>query len=93
MAANPAAPVPNPVRLSDAEILIEILALLKGALWSGAVDEYSTRKIAGLFVQQGLLAADHDQVDLRKAIGDMIQRLRSAAGKYDSSPSALPLPP
>ena len=79
------------MRLSDAEILIEILAILERALWGGSVDAWNATKIAELFVQQGLLDANHDQRDLRKAIGNMNQRLRYATGEYDRPPPAVPL--
>lgn len=51
----------------------------QGAIWGGSLDEWTTGKVAERFVQQGLLAAGHDQHDLRQAIGDMNQRLRYAA--------------
>ena len=53
----------------------------------------TTGKVAERFVQEGLLDADHDQRDLRQAIGDMNQRIRYAAGEYDTPPSPIPLPP
>lgn len=93
MATDPAVPVPNPVQLCDAEVLIGILAILEGAIWGGSLDEWTTGKVAERFVQQGLLAANHDQRHLRQAIGDMNQRLRYAAGEYDSPPPSIPLPP
>jgi hypothetical protein len=58
-----------------------------------AASTQTTSKIAERFVQQGLLAADHDQLDLRQAINDLNQRLRHAAGEYDSRPPSIPLPP
>ena len=93
MATDPAVPVPNPVRRTDVEVLIGILAILEGALWGGSVDGWNTDRIADRFVQRGLLAADHDQRDLRQAVSDMNQRLRYAAGEYDSPPEPVPLPP
>ena len=54
--------------------------------------EQTTSKVAGRFVQQGLLGADDDQRDLRQAISDMNQRIRYAAGEYDTPPSSVPLP-
>ncbi len=86
MATDPAAPVPNPVQHSDVAVLIGILAILEGAIWADSLDARTTSKVAERFVQQGLLAADHDQRDLRLAIGDLNQRLRYAAGEYDSPP-------
>jgi hypothetical protein len=93
MASNPAAPVPNPVQIRDATILIGILAILEGRIWAGQLDEGTTSKVAERYVQQGLLGADHDQHDLRQAIGDMNQRIRYAAGEYDTAPPSIPLPP
>jgi hypothetical protein len=93
MATDPAVPVPDPVQHCDAEVLIGVLAILEGAIWSGDLDERTVSKVAERFVQQGLLAADHDRRDLRQAINDMNQRLRYAAGEYDSPPSSIPLPP
>jgi hypothetical protein len=93
MATDPAVPVPNPVQHCDAEVLIGVLAILEGAIWAGELNEQTTSKVAERFVQQGLLAADHDQRDLRQAINDMNQRLRYAAGEYDSPPPPIPLPP
>jgi len=93
MATDAAVPVPNPVQHGDAEVLIGILAILEGAIWGGSVDARTTGKVAQRFVQQGLLSADHDQRDLRQAIGDMNQRLRYAAGEYDNPPPSVPLPP
>jgi hypothetical protein len=93
MATDSAAPVPNPVRLSDAGVLIGILAILEGAIWSGILDDEITGRVAQRFVAQGLLAAGHDQRGLRQAIADLNQRIRYAAGEYDSPPPSIPLPP
>jgi hypothetical protein len=93
MATDPAVPVPNPVQHCDATVLTGVLAILEGAIWAGDLNEQTTSKIAGRFVQQGLLAADHDQRDLRQAINDLNHRLRYAAGEYDSPPPPIPLPP
>jgi hypothetical protein len=43
--------------------------------------------------QEGLLAGDYDQRDLRQALGDLNQRLRYAAGDYDSPPESIQSPP
>jgi hypothetical protein len=88
-----AAPVPNPVQHRDAEVLTGILAILEGAIWGSSLDARAADKIAERFVHQGLLAAGHDQRDLRQAIGDMNQRLRHATGEYNSPPPPVPLPP
>jgi hypothetical protein len=93
MATDPAVPAPNPVQHRDANVLIGVLADLEGAIWADDLNEQITIKVAERFVQQGLLAADHDQRDLRQAINDMNQRLRYAAGEYDSPPTPIPLPP
>jgi hypothetical protein len=93
MATDPAVPVPNPVQHRDAEVLIGILAILEGAIWGGSLDAWTTSKVAERFVQQGLLAAGHDEHELRQAINDMNQRLRYAAGEYGSLPPSVPLPP
>jgi hypothetical protein len=93
MATNLAAPVPNPVQRGDANVLIGILAILEGVIWGGQLDEQITSKVAERFVQQGLLDADYDQPALRQAISDMNQRIRYAAGEYDTPPSSVPLPP
>jgi hypothetical protein len=66
---------------------------LEGAIWVGQLDERTTGKVADRFVRQGLLGADHDQRDLRQVISDMNQRIRYAAGEYDTPPSPIPLPP
>ena len=93
MATDSAVPVPNPVQLRDAGVLIGILAILEGAIWSGSLDGEITGKVAARFVAEGLLTADHDLRDLRQAIADLNQRIRYAAGEYDSLPSSIPLPP
>jgi hypothetical protein len=93
MTSDPAAPVPNRVQHRDAGVLIGTLAVLEGAIWAGDFDEHTAGKVAERFVQEGLLAADHGQRDLRQAIGDLNQRLRYAAGEYDSPPEPIPLPP
>jgi hypothetical protein len=93
MVTDPAIPVPNPVQRCDAEVLIGILAIVEGAIWGGSLDAWTTSKIAERFVQQGLLAAGHDERELRQAIGNMNQRLRYAAGEYDSLPPSVTLPP
>jgi hypothetical protein len=93
MATDPAVPVPNPVQRRDAGVLIGILAILEGAIWAGSLDGRTTNQVAERFAEQGLLAAGHDQRDLRQAIGDMNQRLRYAAGEYGSPPPPVPLPP
>jgi len=91
MATDPAVPAPNPVQQGDARALIGVLAILEGAIWAGDLSEQTTSKVAERFVQQGLLAADHDQRGLRQAINDMNQRLRHAVGEYDSPPPPIPL--
>jgi hypothetical protein len=93
MATDPAVPAPNPVQRCDAEVSIGVLAILEGAIWAGDLNEQTTSKIAERFVQQGLLAAGHDQRDLRQAINDMNHRLRYATGEYDSPPPSILLPP
>jgi hypothetical protein len=93
MATNPAAPVPNPVQHRDANVLIGILAILEAAVWAGHLDEQTTVKVAERFAREGMLDADHDQHDLRQAINDMNQRIRYAAGEYDTPPPSIPLPP
>ena len=93
MTTNPAAPVPNPVQHRDANVLIGILAILEGMIWAGQLDEQITSKVAERFVQQDLLDAHYDQHGLRQAINDMNQRIRYAAGEYDTPPSPIPLPP
>jgi hypothetical protein len=92
MAANPDAPVPNPVQQRDANVLIGILAILEGVIWAGQLDEQTTSKVAERFAQQGLLDADYGQHDLRQAINDMNQRIRYAVGEYDAPPPSTPLP-
>ena len=93
MATDTAGPAPNPVQQGDARVLIGILAILEGAIWAGDLSEPTTSQIAERFMQQGLLAADHDQHGLRQAINDMNHRLRYAVGEYNSPPSPIPLPP
>jgi hypothetical protein len=93
MTTDPAAPVPNPVQHRDTRVLIGILAVLEGAIWAGSFDEQTAGKVAERFAEEGLLAADYDQRDLRQALADLNQRLRYAAGEYDSPPDSIPLPP
>jgi hypothetical protein len=93
MTTDPAASVPNPVQHRDAAVLIGILAVLEGAIWAGSFDEWTAGQIAQRFAQEGLLAADYDQRALRQALADLNQRLRYAAGEYDSPPESIPLPP
>ena len=93
MATSPDARVPNPVQRHDAGVLIGILAILEGLIWADQLDEQTTRKIAERFVQEGLLSEGYDQRDLRQAISDMNQRIRYAAGEYDTPPESVPLPP
>jgi hypothetical protein len=93
MTTDPASSVPNPVQHRDAEVLIGILAVLEGAIWAGSFDEQAAGKVAERFAQEGLLAGDYDRRDLRQALGDLNQRLRYAAGEYDSPPESIPLPP
>ena len=93
MTTNSPAPIPNPVQHRDASVLIGILAILEGEIWAGQLDEWTTGKVAERFVQQGLLDADYNERDLRQAIADMNQRIRYAAGEYDTPPSPVPLPP
>jgi hypothetical protein len=92
MTTDPAASVPNPVQLRDAEVLIGILAILEGAIWAESFDEQTAGKVAERFAQEGLLAGDYDQRDLRQALGDLNQRLRYAAGEYSSPPESIPRP-
>lgn len=92
MTNAPTVPVSNPVERRDAEVLIGILAILEGVVWGGQLDEWVTSKVAERFVQAGLLAADHNQRDLRQAINDLNQRMRYAVGEYESPPPSIPLP-
>jgi hypothetical protein len=55
--------------------------------------EQTAGKVAERFAQEGLLAGHYDQRDLRQALGDLNQRLRYAAGEYDSPPQSILLPP
>ena len=91
MTTHPAASVPNPVQHRDAAVLIGILAVLDGAIWAGSFDEQTAAKVAERFAQEGLLAADYDQRDLRQALGDLNKRLRYAAGEYGSAPESISL--
>jgi uncharacterized ion transporter superfamily protein YfcC len=93
MTSDAAVPVPNPVEQRDAAVLIGILAILEGMIWSGQLDEWVASKIAERFVQAGLMVAGYGQHDLRQAINDMNQRIRYAAGEYDSPPPSVPVPP
>jgi hypothetical protein len=93
VATDPQVPAPNPVQQRDAEVLIGILAVLEGAIWTENLDEQTASALAKRFVEQGLLTADHDQRDLRQVINDMNHRLRYAAGEYDSPLPPIPLPP
>ena len=85
---QPSCSNPNPVQHRDANVLIGILAILEGVIWAGQLDERTTGKVAERFVQQDLLDADYDQHDLRQAISDINQRIRYAAGEYDTPPSS-----
>jgi hypothetical protein len=71
MTTDPAVPAPNPVQQGDARVLIGALAILEGTIWADDLSEQATSKVAERFVQQDLLAADHDQRGLRQAINDM----------------------
>jgi len=77
----------------DVNVLIGVMAVLEGAIWADDLNQQTTTKVAERFVQQGLLAADHDGRDLRQAINDINQRLRYAAGEYNSPPPPIPLQP
>jgi hypothetical protein len=72
--------------------LIGILPILEGAIWSGTLDDEITGRVAQRFVAEGLLTAGPDQRRLRQAIADLNQRIRYAAGEYDSPPPSIPLP-
>lgn len=82
---SPAISVPNRVQRRDAEVLIGILAVRDDVIWGGSLDEWTTSKVAERFVRQGLLAADHNRHDVQ-ARNDLNQRLRYAAGEYESPP-------
>jgi hypothetical protein len=41
MSTDPSAPVPNPVQYCDAEVVIGILAILEGVIWTGSLYEWS----------------------------------------------------
>lgn len=92
MTDDPASSAPNPVQLRDAEVLIGILAVLDGVIWGGTLDEWTAGQVAERFARQGLLAADHNRNDVHQALDDLIQRLRYAAGEYDSPPPSALLP-
>ena len=81
------------MQLRDAGVLAGTLAILEGAIWAGSLDEQVTGRVAERFGHEGLLAAGHDRRYLRQAISNMNQRLRYAAGEYDSPPPPVPLPP
>ena len=89
MANDPANAVPNPLQRRDAEVLIGIVAILDGVIWGDSLDEGTTSKVAERLVQHGLLTADHNRNDVHHALDDLNQRLRYAAGDYDSPPSSI----
>jgi len=66
----------------DLEALIGILAVLEGELQSGAVTPYLAGRLRDRLERAGLVAADGPEPEVRRALGDLNQRLRRALGEW-----------
>jgi hypothetical protein len=66
----------------DLEALIGILAVLEGELQSGAVTPYLAGRLRDRLERAGLVTAGGPEPEVRRALGDLNQRLRRALGEW-----------
>ena len=66
----------------DLEALIGILAVFEGELQSGAMTPYLAGRLRDRLERTGLVAADGPEPEVRRALGDLNQRLRRALGEW-----------
>ena len=76
----------TPLSYGDANAVIGILAVLEGELLVGGVEPALAHRICDRFVGAGLLPADAEIAHLRRALGDLNQRVRYAHGEYAEPP-------
>jgi hypothetical protein len=87
-----AAKCPRPLLQKDTSAIIGILANLEGLIWVGDLDESAVEKLRLRAVQDGYLAEEANDHDLRQSLNDLNHRVRYALGEYGSPrlPEALP---
>lgn len=83
---------PNPVLRSDAAVLVGLLAVLEGFVWSDNLPRQFLDKVRARFVREGHLTEGAGDYELRQAVNDVNQRLRYALGEYDAPPRPIELP-
>jgi hypothetical protein len=67
----------------DLAALIGILAVLEGELVGGEVSPHLGGRIRERLERVGLVAPDGSEGDVRRALGELNQRLRHALGERD----------
>jgi hypothetical protein len=77
---------PRPLPVGDAAALIGILAGLEGESLIGHLDDDTTAYLQRRLAADGLLTVPSTVRDLRQALNDLAQRLRSVLGEYPSPP-------
>jgi len=65
----------------DLAALIGILAVLEGGLMAGDVSPWLAARIRERLEREALVAHDGTEMDVRRALGDLNQRLRRALGE------------
>jgi hypothetical protein len=78
---------PRRPRARDVAALIGLLAVLEGEVWAADTDHDDlpawAAHLAQRLARDGLLAADAGNQELRRALGDLNQRLRYVLGEHD----------
>jgi hypothetical protein len=62
-------------------VLVGLLAVLEGAVWTDSVPDGFVEKVRGRFVGEGLLDDQAGKAELRRAIFSLNQRLRHVLGE------------
>ena len=84
--------MPHPLSAKDAAALIGTLAELSGEIILGKFNDHQVSSIRERMTRDGLLPRGSTQEEMFKGLADLIERLRTGLGEYDSPPlSNLPV--
>jgi hypothetical protein len=72
---------PNLLLRTDATVLVGLLAVLEGGIWTNEISPALVRKVRGKFVREGLVADQADDAELRQAVAALNWRLRHVLGE------------
>lgn len=84
--------MPHPLSTKDAAALIGILAELSGEIMLGNFKDDQVASVRERMTRDGLLPQGATQAQMLKGLTDLIERIRTGLGEYDSPPfSYLPV--